>query len=62
MHHQATTKERDPLLPRLILCFLSYVLAVLGGLLGYYVHPLLYTALPIGASLCAGLVWRLSRV
>lgn len=43
-------------------CLIGFIMVVAGGFLGYYVHALLYTLMPLGAVLCAGFCWRLSRV
>ena len=47
---------------QMIWCFIGYIMTVAGGYLGFYFTPFLFTLMPVGATLCAGLCWRLTRV
>jgi hypothetical protein len=62
VHYNQYEVERRSFITRIVWCAIGFLMTVAGGYLGYYVIPLLFTMMPVGAVLCATLCWRLTRV
>lgn len=62
MHHHPSDTGQRTLIIQAIACVLGYLMTVAGGCLGYYIHALLFTMMPVGTVVFVATCWRLTRV